>query len=163
MMCRTTKLLLCIVVLPAAASTECSNAWENCSTSMCCKTPYFECVEKNKAQQKDGQFMSAYAQCRFANASAGKSSCPCKNPPCLDMEHDGNAKVKLEWQCTILTGGCSAAYQNCGPGQNLDAKQKKEWKGTPCCQWGCTCNYSIDWNAQCQRSEEHTSELQSPI
>jgi len=141
--------LVCIMAVPVAAA-ECSDAWENCTKTMCCGTPFFECVEKNQAQKKDGEVISAYAQCRFANASAGKSSCPCKNPPCIDIKHDGNAKVKLPWSCIILTGGCSAAYGNCGPGQNLDAKQKKGWTGTPCCQWGCTCNYSIDWNAQCQ-------------
>jgi len=119
---------------------------------MCCGTPYFECVLKNEATKKAGEFVAAYAQCRFANASAGKSSCPCKDPPCRDYEHDYQVKgPKLPWKCTILTGGCSEAYKPCGPGQNLNEQQKKTWNGgPPCCQWGCTCNYSMDWNAQCQ-------------
>jgi len=151
MVCTTTKFaLLCVVAVPAVAAAACSNAWENCSTTMCCQTPFFACVEKNQAQTKDGQFMPAYAQCRFGNATAGKSTCPCKNPPCYDYADEGKALVKLPWSCITLTGGCSKAYENCGPGQNLNAKQKKEWKGTPCCQWGCTCNYTVDWNAQCQ-------------
>jgi len=95
--------------------------------------------------------MPAYAQCRFGNATAGKSSCPCQNPPCIDYAGDWQKKgPKTPWSCVVLTGGCSEAFKPCGPGHNLIGEQRKQWKGgPPCCQWGCTCNYSMDWNAQC--------------
>jgi len=154
MACWTSTLaFLCLASIPGAlANSPCSGAWENCSDTMCCGAPYFECVEKNKATTKDGEFVAAYAQCRFANNSAGKSSCPCKNPPCRDYAHDYQVKgPKLPWSCVVLTGGCSPAFKGCGPGKGLDEEQKKNWnQGPPCCQWGCTCNYSVAWTAQCQ-------------
>eukprot|EP00419_Tripos_fusus_P064020 CAMPEP_0172930952 /NCGR_PEP_ID=MMETSP1075-20121228/219250_1 /TAXON_ID=2916 /ORGANISM="Ceratium fusus, Strain PA161109" /LENGTH=249 /DNA_ID=CAMNT_0013792265 /DNA_START=170 /DNA_END=919 /DNA_ORIENTATION=- len=124
---------------------------------MCCGAPYFECVEKNKATTKDGEFVAAYAQCRFANNSAGKSSCPCKNPPCRDYAHDYQVKgPKLPWSCVVLTGGCSPAFKGCGPGKGLDEEQKKNWnQGPPCCQWGCTCNYSVAWTAQDEEQKKN--------
>mmetsp|Transcript_59376 Transcript_59376/g.114609 ORF Transcript_59376/g.114609 Transcript_59376/m.114609 type:complete len:257 (+) Transcript_59376:73-843(+) len=156
MTCRTSTLaLLCLAGTPGAfatlAKTQCAGAWENCSETMCCGTPYFHCVQKNKATTKDGEFVAAYAQCRFANDTAGESPCPCKNPPCIDYAHDYNKEgPKIPWSCVELTGGCSPAFKPCGPGKNLDKMQKKTWNaGPPCCQWGCTCNYSLDWNAQC--------------
>lgn len=114
---------------------------------MCCDTPFFECVEKNPATKHDGEYVPPYAQCRNSNHT---SSCPCKNPPCIDYTHDYNLKIKLPWSCLVLTGGCSAAFKPCGPGKGLDEDQKKNWKGTPCCQWGCTCNYNNTWSAQCE-------------
>jgi len=148
----STLALLAFASTPGSVEgAQCAKAWENCSESMCCSTPYYECVRKHEATRKDGIFIAAYAQCRFANATAGQSSCPCKNPPCFDYAHDYNVKgPKMPWNCIVLTGGCSEAFKPCGPGRNLDDSQKKTWNaGPPCCQWGCTCNYSMDWNAQC--------------
>lgn len=149
----STLAFVCLAGAPGAlGKSPCSDAWQNCSETMCCSTPYFQCVEKNEATTKDGKFMPAYAQCRFANETAGKSSCPCKNPPCIDYDGDWKQKgPKLPWTCVTLTGGCSPAFKPCGPGQNLNKIQKKTWNaGPPCCQWGCTCNYTMDWNAMCQ-------------
>jgi len=142
--------LLAALSLSSANAQEdipCSGSWENCSASMCCSTPFFECVEKNPLTKHEGKVVPPYAQCRFANHT---SSCPCKNPPCVDYSHDYNLEVKLPWSCTVLTGGCSPAFKPCGPGKNLDADAKKNYQGKPCCQWGCTCDYSQKWAAQCK-------------
>jgi hypothetical protein len=139
--------LIAAAALPVVGAGPCSNAWEDCSETMCCGTPYFKCIEKNKATTKDGKKVKAYAQCRKAN---GTSGCPCANPPCFDYQHDFKSKVKMPWTCIELTGGCSPAYKECGPGKDLSADAKKNWHGVPCCQWGCTCNYSMKWSAQCQ-------------
>jgi len=149
MACRTVFALASLVALPAA-SAQCSGAWENCSSTMCCSTPFFQCVEKNAAKKHNGEFVPPYAQCRNSNHT---SSCPCKNPPCFDYANDYKLKVKLPWSCVVLTGGCSPAFKECGPGHGMTADEKKNWKGTPCCQYGCTCNYTIKWAAQCQPPE----------
>eukprot|EP00413_Alexandrium_margalefii_P048214 CAMPEP_0204608750 /NCGR_PEP_ID=MMETSP0661-20131031/60505_1 /ASSEMBLY_ACC=CAM_ASM_000606 /TAXON_ID=109239 /ORGANISM="Alexandrium margalefi, Strain AMGDE01CS-322" /LENGTH=238 /DNA_ID=CAMNT_0051620319 /DNA_START=63 /DNA_END=779 /DNA_ORIENTATION=+ len=146
--------LVALAVRAACLESPCSDAWANCSETTCCSTPYYECVEKvPPGYKKDGKVVAAYAQCRFANKTAGKSSCPCANPPCVDWTHDYKDKVKVPWSCVVLTGGCSEAFKPCGPGKKLDSDQKKRWKGTPCCQWGCTCDYNQSWAAQCKPPE----------
>jgi len=97
--------------------------------------------------KKEGKPIPEYAQCRNSNHT---SSCPCTNPPCIDYTDDYAAKNPIKWSCEVLTGGCSAAYKPCGPGKKLNADAKKTWHGTPCCQWGCTCDYNQSWSATCQ-------------
>mmetsp|Transcript_51946 Transcript_51946/g.161177 ORF Transcript_51946/g.161177 Transcript_51946/m.161177 type:complete len:240 (+) Transcript_51946:75-794(+) len=151
MMPRGLLLAVAVAVGEASEASPCSGSWKNCSETMCCSTPFFECVEKTPpGYKKDGEVVPAYAQCRFGNKTAGKSSCPCANPPCIDYTNDYKLKVKVPWSCVVLTGGCSEAFKPCGPGKKLDADQKKNWKGTPCCQWGCTCDYNGSWFAQCK-------------
>jgi len=112
---------------------------------MCCATPFFKCIQKNVRGETGGKTLQAYAQCR--NGSK-QDPCPCQNPPCVDYKNDWQMKVKkVPWTCVELTGGCSAAYKQCGPGKGMDAK---DYHGKPCCQWGCTCDYSVKWAAQCK-------------
>jgi len=151
---RAVRACLLLAVLPAAASedeAQCSGKWEDCSESMCCGTPFFQCIEKNPGDYKhEGKKLKAYAQCRFSNET---DPCPCKKPPCIDYAHEYLDSVKVKkvpWTCAVLTGGCSEAFKTCGPGKKLSDEQKKNYKGKPCCQWGCTCDYNQTWNAQCQ-------------
>lgn len=49
-----------------------------------------------------------------------------------------------------MTGGCSAAYKPCGPGKGMKPKDAENWEGTPCCQFGCECDYNMTGFAQCK-------------
>eukprot|EP00414_Alexandrium_minutum_P004544 CAMPEP_0113818760 /NCGR_PEP_ID=MMETSP0328-20130328/401_1 /TAXON_ID=39455 /ORGANISM="Alexandrium minutum" /LENGTH=211 /DNA_ID=CAMNT_0000786695 /DNA_START=82 /DNA_END=717 /DNA_ORIENTATION=+ /assembly_acc=CAM_ASM_000350 len=54
------------------------------------------------------------------------------------------------WECIELTGGCNKMHQPCGV--------RKGYVGTPCCEWGCSCN-ATKWGAACvptKQSGEYT-------
>merc|ERR1712113_790441 len=141
-------LLFCLV--PRCAG-QCAGAWENCSESMCCSTPYFQCIEKNPGGKVfGGKPAFAYAQCRNSNNT---DPCPCADPPCVDYKHDYQSEIKIPWTCTQLTGGCSKEFQPCAPGKKMPKQQREQWTGTPCCQWGCSCDYdsfNTSWEVLCK-------------
>jgi len=52
-------------------------------------------------------------------------------------------EYRTPWNCSILTWGCSDAWQLCE-----GAEGQKE-NIIPCCQWGCICNYTNKFFHQC--------------
>uniref|UniRef100_A0A7S1Q0K7 Uncharacterized protein n=1 Tax=Alexandrium catenella TaxID=2925 RepID=A0A7S1Q0K7_ALECA len=44
------------------------------------------------------------------------------------------------WDCVELTEGCNGMHKPCGV--------RKNYLGSPCCQWGCRCNETT-WGAAC--------------
>merc|ERR1719401_2065810 len=124
---------------------------------MCCRTPYFACVEKNGGDAKNpntGKKLKAYAQCRDSR----KAQCPCGPAPCVNPEDSlpENKVPKDErtpWTCEVLTGGCADADNPCGPGTDASNATKRDWAtwngNKPCCKYGCTCDYNRTDNAMC--------------
>jgi len=104
---------------PSQAKVKCSKEGESCQKTGCCLTPGTACHKKD-------DFV----------AICMRGCTPGIHP--ADPE-----EYRTPWNCSILTWGCSDAWQPC------EGAEGQEENIVPCCQWGCICNYTTKFFHQC--------------